>query len=170
MRSLEELEGVHEGVDAGKERAVEPSSTLVDELGDLVGHIGLALGGLYVAACQSPGASGAEKDGSIPTRLDKLEYPSIPSFRDQLPTKDAILGQVHVALLERRILTRKMLSLEIARQRSVTELVILTAEIVSVLQTTCSRLIERYSPSTRCSGLSYAANDQSRVNFPEAPL
>lgn len=169
MRSLEELEGVHEGVDAGKERAVEPSSTLVDELGDLVGHIGLALGGLYVAACQCPGASGAEKDGSIPTRLDKLEYPSIPSFRDQLPTKDAILGQVHVALLERRILTRKMLSLEIARQRSVTEFVILTAETVSVFQT-CSRLIERYSPSTRCSGLSYAANDQSPVNCPEAPL
>lgn len=82
------------------------------------------------------------KDSSITTRLDKLEHPGIPSFRDQFPTKDAILGQVHVALLERGILTRKMLSLEIARQRSVAELVILFAKVVSVLSS-CATSLEK---------------------------
>ena len=66
---------VHEGVDAGGERAVEPSTSLGDELGRPLGHVRLALGCLHVS-----------------------EMPLGAGFGDELETEDPIFGQEHVLL------------------------------------------------------------------------
>lgn len=74
MRCAEELEGVREGVYAGEERPVEAPSFLSDELGDLIRDVRLAL-----------------------CRLDKLQHPGFVPLCDELPAKDAVLGEVPVA-------------------------------------------------------------------------
>ena len=64
---------VHERVDAGGERAVEPAPALPDELGGRLGHVRLALG-----------------------RLDVAEDPPLVGLGDELEAEDAVLGEEHV--------------------------------------------------------------------------
>ena len=50
---------------------------------------------------------------------------------DELPAEDAVLGKVHVGRLQVGVVAGKVLALEVARERPVTELVVLQAEWVS---------------------------------------
>lgn len=58
-------------MDGGEEGAVEPPATLRDEVVDRVGHVRHALG-----------------------RLNVVQVPVGVALRDELPTEDAVLGQV----------------------------------------------------------------------------
>jgi len=66
---------VHQRVESGRERPVQPSSPLANELGGAFGHICLSFGSLHVG-----------------------QMPLAASLGYKLETQDTILGQEHVLL------------------------------------------------------------------------
>lgn len=75
MSTLVHSAKVHESVDTGGERTIEPSTTLTDEFRSSFGNVGLTLGGFDV--CKMPLGS---------------------SFGDKFETENTIFGQKHVFL------------------------------------------------------------------------
>jgi len=89
----------YRGVDTGKQRAIEPSPPLRNELGDSSGNIS---GGLC--------------------RLDVFESPRLLFLCYDFETKDSIFGEVHVPLEQSRLRGASMhgLTLEVAGEGSLT--------------------------------------------------
>ena len=90
MIRLEELSRVHERVQSGEERSVEPASPLRDELRQLIGHI-----------------------GDTPGLLDVLEHPTLPTLSRELEAEDTVLCEVHVGREHVRVCAQQRLSLEV---------------------------------------------------------
>ena len=97
-----DLVEVCQGVYRREEGAVQPSSSLQNEIGHLFGYISLAGG-----------------------RLDILQDPAAVAFAHEFPTENAVLSQVHVCSENASIRTVHLLTRKVLLQWTLTCLVVL---------------------------------------------
>lgn len=106
MTASEDLVEMHQGIDSGEKTAIQPSSSLSNEVGHLGGHVGLA-------SCT----------------LDVLQDPVTIFLGYQLEAQDSVFSKVHVGSKDAGVCAMHLLTQEIFLKRSIPGLVILQCKI-----------------------------------------